>query len=142
MSFDVLGEVNWLAVVVGGVVYFALGALWYSNLLFARQWQRSIGWDPERTPPEMNPMTYVVPFVAYLVMAAAVGMLAAALGSDNLGEGIVLGLVLGIGLSLMHTLIDATFDPNKPEPWTWFAINGSYHALGLLIVAVIVSVWQ
>lgn len=142
MSLDVLGEINWLAVIVGGIVYFALGALWYSNVLFARQWQRSIGWDPERTPPQMSATTYVIPLIAYIVMAAAVGMIAAAAGSDNLGEGIVLGLVLGIGLSLMHTLIDATFDPNKPEPWTWFAINGSYHALGLLLVAVIVSVWR
>jgi hypothetical protein len=142
VSFDVLGQLNWLAVIVGAVIYFALGALWYSPMLFARPWQRSIGWDPERTPPEMSPMTYVVPFLAYLVMAAAVGMIAAAAGSDTLADGIVLGLVLGIGLSLMHTLVDATFDPNKPQPWTWFAINGSYHALGLLIVAVIVSAWS
>ena len=142
MSFDVLGDLNWLAVIVGAVIYFALGALWYSPMLFARPWQRSIGWDPERTPPEMKPTTYVVPFLAYLVMAVAVGMIAAAAGSDTLADGIVLGLVLGIGLSLMHTLVDATFDPNKPQPWTWFAINGSYHALGLLIVAVIVSAWR
>jgi len=142
VSFDVLGDLNWLAVIVGAVIYFALGALWYSPMLFARPWQRSIGWDPERTPPEMKPTTYVVPFLAYLVMAVAVGMIAAAAGSDTLADGIVLGLVLGIGLSLMHTLVDATFDPNKPQPWTWFAINGSYHALGLLIVAVIVSAWR
>ena len=142
MSFEVLGQLNWLAVLVGAVIYFALGALWYSPVLLGRAWQRSIGWDPERTPPEMSPTTYIVPFLGYLVMSVAVGMLAAALGSDTLAEGIVLGLVLGVGLSLMHTLIDATFDPNKPEPWTWFAINGSYHAIGLLIVSVIVSIWS
>lgn len=142
MSFDVLGQLNWLAVLVGAVIYFALGALWYSPVLFGRAWQRSIGWDPERTPPEMSPTTYIVPFLGYVVMSVAVGMLAAALSSDTLAEGIVLGLVLGVGLSLMHTLIDANFDPNKPEPWTWFAINGSYHAIGLLIVAVIVSIWR
>ena len=141
MSFDVLGQLNWLAVIVGAVIYFALGALWYSPVLFARPWQRSIGSDPERTPAEMKPMTYVVPFFAYLVMALAVGMIVAAVGSDSLADGIVLGLVLGVGLSLMHTLVDANFDPNKPQPWTWFAINGSYHALGLLIVSVIVSIW-
>jgi hypothetical protein len=142
VSFDVLGQLNWLAVIVGGVIYFALGAVWYSPMLFARPWQRSIGWDPEATPPEMKPATYIVPFIAYIVMAVAVGMIAAATGTDTLVEGIVLGLVLGIGLSLMHTLVDATFDPNKPQPWLWFAINGSYHALGLLIVAVIVSAWR
>lgn len=142
MSFDVLSQLNWLAVIVGAVIYFALGALWYSPVLFARPWQRSIGWDPERTPPEMSPTTYIVPFLGYLVMSTAVGMLAAALGSDTFAEGIVLGLVLGVGLSLMLTLIDANFDPNKPQPWTWFAINGSYHAIGLVIVAVIVSIWS
>lgn len=142
MSFDALGELNWLAVIVGAVAYFALGALWYSPALFGRQWQRSIGWDPEQRLPQMKATTYVVPLVAFLVMAVAVGLLAAVTESDTIGEGVVLGLILGIGLSLMHTLVDATFDPNKPQPYTWFAINGSYHALGLLIIAVVVSVWR
>lgn len=142
MSLDGIGELNWLAVVVGAVIYFALGALWYSPVLFGRRWQRSIGWDAEQRPPEMQVTTYVVPLVAMLVMAVAVGLLAAAIGTDDFADGLVLGLVLGIGLSLMHTLVDATFDPNKPEPWVWFAINGSYHALGLIIVAILVSVWR
>lgn len=142
MSFDTLGELNWIAVIVGAVIYFALGALWYAPAFLGRRWQRSIGWDPERKLPQMSAATYAVPFAAYVVMAIAIGLLAAATGSDTLGEGIVLGLVAGIGLALMHTMVDATFDPNKPEPWTWFAINGSYHALGLLIVAIIVSLWQ
>ncbi|MGH2418601.1 MAG: DUF1761 domain-containing protein [Candidatus Limnocylindria bacterium] len=142
MSFEFLGPLNWLAVIVGAVIYFALGAVWYTPSVFGRRWMRSIGWDPERTPPQMNPLTYAVPAAAYLVMAIAVGLLAAATGTDNLGEGIVLGLVVGVGLSLMHTLVDATFDPNRPEPWTWFAINGSYHTIGLIIVAVLVAIWR
>ncbi len=142
MSFDALGELNWFAVIVGAVIYFALGALWYSPMLLGRQWQRSIGWDPERTPPEMKATTYVVPFLAYLVMAIAIGLLAAVTGTDELGEGLVLGVVAGAGLLVMHTLVDATFDPNKPEPWTWFAINGSYHLIGVIIVAVIVAIWR
>jgi len=48
MSLDVIGNLNWLAVIVGGVIYFALGAVWYSPVLLGRQWQRSIGWDPTR----------------------------------------------------------------------------------------------
>jgi hypothetical protein len=135
-----LGQLNWLAVIVGAIVYFAIGALWYSPVLFGRAWQRSIGWDESRTPPQ-GMMIYVVPFFAYLVMAIAVGLLAAATGTDELAEGIVLGLVLGIGLSLAHTFVDASFDPNKPQPWTWFAINGTYHALGLLLVSVIIAIW-
>ena len=61
MSFEFLGELNWLAVIVGAVVYFVLGALWYTPAFLGRRWQRSIGWDPERTPPQMSPATYAVP---------------------------------------------------------------------------------
>jgi hypothetical protein len=39
-----------------------------------------------------------------------------ATGSDDVGTGLVLGLVVGIGISVMHTLADAMFDPIKPEP--------------------------
>jgi hypothetical protein len=142
VSFDGLGDLNWLAVIVGALIYFALGAAWYAPPLLGRAWMRSIGWDPAKSPPQMSPVSYVVPLLAYLVMAIAVGLLALATGSDTLGEGVVLGLVLAAGLTLMHTLVDATFDPNKPEPWTWFAINGGYHGLGVLIVSVIVSAWR
>jgi hypothetical protein len=142
MSFDTLQDLNWLAVLAGAVIYFALGALWYSPMLLGRPWQRSIGWDPTQTPPQMSATTYVVPLIAFVVMAISTGMLAAATGTDTLGEGIVLGLVVGIGYAAAHTLVDATFDPNKPQPWVWFAINGAYHGLGVFIVAVLVSVWR
>jgi len=142
MSFDLIGELNWLAVIVGGLIYFALGALWYSPAVFGRQWQRAIGWDPERTPPEMSVTTYLVPAIAYTVIAIAIGILARATGSEDVGTGLVLGIVVGVGISVMHTLGDAVFDPNKPQPWTWFAITAGYHAVGQLIVAVVVSAWR
>jgi hypothetical protein len=141
MSLD-LGSLNWLAIIAAAVIYFAIGAVWYSPVLFGRAWQRSIGWDQDRTPPQMSPTTYVVPLVAFLVMAATTGLIAGAAGAEGFGDGIVLGLVIGIGYAMAHTLVDATFDPLKPKPWTWFVINGSYHALGLLIAAVLVSVWR
>lgn len=68
MTFD-LAQVSWLGVIVGAAIYFVLGALWYSPPLFARPWQAAIGWDPARTPPQMNPMTYILPAAMYLIAA-------------------------------------------------------------------------
>lgn len=141
MSLDMLGQLNWLAIIVGTVIYFGLGALWYAPPVLGRAWQRSIGWDPGATPPQIRITTYAIPAVAYLVTAVATAMLAAASGSDNLESGLILGLVVGIGYALARTAVDATFTPNLPQPWVWFAITGSYHLVGLIIVAVIVSVW-
>ena len=142
MSIDSLGALNWLAVIAGGVVYFVLGALWYSPILFGRAWQAAIGWDPDRAPPQMSPTSYVVPLIGYLGMSVAVGFLAAGSATDTIGEGVTLGVVVAIGLSLMQTLVSATFDPNLKRKWTWFWITGSYNAVGLMVVAIIVAVWR
>ncbi len=142
MSLDAIGQLNWLAVILGAVIYFALGAVWYAPVLFGRQWQRSIGWAASQRPPQMKPSAYILPAAAYVVAAIATGILAAATGSDTLMEGIVLGIVVGVGYAVTLTAVEAVFDPNKPQPWTWFGISASYHFLGLLIVAVLVSVWR
>jgi hypothetical protein len=141
MTFDTLGQLNWLAVIVGSIIYFALGALWYSNALFAKPWQRAIGWDTTQPTPEQNPLTYVVPFVAYLVMAITTGMIARATGSDTLADGVVLGLITGVGYALALSFVSAFFTPTAKQPMTLFAITGAYNFIGFVILAVIVSIW-
>jgi MFS superfamily sulfate permease-like transporter len=142
MNFETFGELNWLAVIVGAVIYFALGAIWFQPAVLGRPWMRSIGYDPQQRPPDMSPTAYVLPALFYVVAAIATGLLGRATATDELGEGIVLGLVVGVGYALMVTAVDAVFDPNKPQPWTWFVISGAYHLLGLMVVAVIVAIWR
>jgi hypothetical protein len=139
MSFDVLGELNWLAVIVATVVYFALGGLWYAPPVFGNVWMRAAGIQmPEGQRP--GPGIYLTPLIAYFVAVIATAMLAAATGSDTVGEGIVLGLVVGVGYAVVGAAVEATFG-NRPQPSTWFLITASYNLLGLVISAVIVSVW-
>ena len=139
MTID-LSQVSWLGVIVGTAIYFFLGALWYSPPLFAKPWQAAIGWDDSRPQPQTNPMTYVVPAVLYLVAAIAMAILAAATGTDTLMEGLVLGLITGIGFALPMTGVEATFDPNKPKPMTWFLITVAYHLIGFAILGVTVAI--
>lgn len=142
MTLEGLTQLNWLAVIVGALLYFALGAVWFTPPLFGRPWQRAIGWDESRQAARMSPALYALPAAFYLLAAVATGLLAAATGSDTLGEGIVLGLIVGVGYALTVTMTDAIFDPNKPQPFVWFAITGAYQVVGLLIVAVLVSIWR
>ncbi len=142
MSLDLLGQLNWVAVLVGAVIYFAIGAVWFAPPLFGRPWMASIGWEESRPRPEMNPVSYAGPALFYLVSAIATGLLAVATGTDTLAEGVILGLVVGVGYALTVTATDAVFDPNKPRPWTWFAISGAYHVVSLLIVGVLVAIWK
>jgi Protein of unknown function (DUF1761) len=57
MSFDIISSLNWLAVVVAAIVYYAIGALWFAPFVMGRMWQRSIGWDANQSAPGMTAMT-------------------------------------------------------------------------------------
>jgi hypothetical protein len=141
MSLDV-SQLNWLAVLVGAVIYFVIGAAWFAPAVFGRPWMASIGWDESRPRPETNPVSYAGPALFYLVASIATGLLAAATGTDTIQEGVVLGLVVGVGYALTVTATDAVFDPNKPKPLTWFVISGAYHVVSLVIVAMLIAAWR
>jgi hypothetical protein len=141
VSFDVISDLNWLAVVVAAIVYYAIGAVWFAPFVTGRMWQRSIGWDTSQAPPAMTATTMALPLIAYFVAAVAVAMVAVATGSDDLSAGIVLGVVVAVGFAGSILAVTAAFDPMKPQPWTWFAISFGYHLIGLVVTAVIVSVW-
>ena len=143
MSFDTLGDVNWLAVIVATIVYYALGALWYSRALFGNIWMASIGWEPDpEEGPQMSTAEMVMPFLAFLVGVIALGMLAVATGTDTLGEGLVLGLVVGVGIAAVTTLVTAVYDPMSPKPMTWFWVTGGYHVVGIVVASAILGAWQ
>jgi Na+/H+ antiporter NhaA len=139
MSFDALNDVNWLAIVVAAAAWWILGALWYAPPVFGKRWIRAAGIPIEATQ-RPRAAAIVVPLIAEFVASIALAMLARATGSTTFGEGIVLGLVVGVGLLLTTYLVEATFG-NRPQAGTWFAITGAYQLLGVLIASVIVTVW-
>ena len=141
MSFAVLSDVNWIAVVVAALAYFVLGALWYMPKPMATAWTRSMGWEPSEED-QHSAAIYLAPLVTCLVAAVVMAMLAVATGSDTLGEGVALGLFVGVGIVAAVIMVTGWFDPKKPQPLVFAAITSGYHVLGLLLTAVIVSVWR
>lgn len=140
MSFDLLADVNWLAVLGAAVAYFVLGALWYMPKPMAAAWTKSMGWDPSEED-QPSAAIYVAPLVTCLVSSVAMAMLAAGTGSDTVAEGLVLGLVAGVGIAAAILMVTGWFDPKKPQPLVWASITAGYHVVGLLITGVIVSAW-
>lgn len=141
MSFDPLSDVNWLAVVVGALVYFGLGGLWYSPAGFGNAWMRSVGMTMPEGDARPGAAIYVSPLISDLVAAITTAWLVHATGSDTVGEGILLGLVVSIGYMVSLTATTATFS-QFPDKTTWFWITSSYNVVGITALAVIVSIWD
>ena len=67
-----MGHYNWLAVVLGAVAFFAVGAIWYS-FLFSKAWQREVNLTDEQNARFNMPLTFGLCFLAELVISATVG---------------------------------------------------------------------
>ncbi len=141
MSFDVLGDLNWLAVLVAALGYFAIGAVWYAPPVFGRIWMTAGGMDMPEAGARPSPAIYLTPLIGSVLSAVALGMLAKASDTDTAGEGFVLGLVVAIGFAVSIAFVTAQFESQKPKPMVWGAVNAGYHVVGTLIAAVIVASW-
>lgn len=139
MTLDVLADVNWIAVAVATLAYFALGAAWYIAPPIARVWSRAGGIevDPEQGP---DPMVFVWTLVVYAVIATATAMLAVATGTETAGEGAVLGGVVGAGYLVAAAAVSAIYD-QKPEPLNYLWVNGIFNLIGLVVVGTIIGGW-
>lgn len=141
MTLDV-GGINWLAVIASTVIYFALGAVMFAPFTpLGRAWVAASGYESPTSGVSATNTFYVAPAITSFVSVVATALLARATGTDTVGEGVVLGLVVGIGYATVILLNTAAFEFAKPNRWVWGAIDASYHALGLLIAAVILALF-
>ena len=53
---ELTDNVNWLAVIIGFVLAFALGWLWYSPKLFGRKWAEGVGLDHDEHGQPARPV--------------------------------------------------------------------------------------
>ncbi len=140
MSLSVLGDLNWLAVVVAAIAYFALGMVWYAEYAFGKAWQQASGWD--LSPPEKAGVrTFAVPLVTCFVLTLVTAMIGAASETDTIMEGVLLGLVIGVGIALPVRFVTGAHDMTKPAPMTFAAIGAGYHVVGLTLAGAILGQW-
>jgi hypothetical protein len=139
MSLD-LGGLNWVAIIVGTVVYFLLGAVWFApQSPIGRAWIAATGYTSPTTGMSAGNAFYIFPALTCLVGVVAVALLSKATGTDSLGEAIVLGLVVGIGIAGAVTISTAAFEFTKPSRWVFGFIDAAYHLVGLTAAAIVLA---
>jgi len=142
VSFDPLSDLNWLAVLVAALAYFAIGAVWYAPPLFGKAWAAAGGLPTPDPGSRPSPAIYLTPLIGSVLSAVALAMIARSTDTDTFLEGIVLGLVVAIGFAVSITFVTAQFESEKPQPMVWGAITAGYHVVGNLAAAIIVAIWQ
>jgi len=130
-------EINYWAVLVSALAFFALGTIWYSPALFAKAWMKELGLTKENAPTGNMVKTFGVSFLLMLVMAFN---LAAFIGNGMGWQfGMTAGALTGIGWVALAIGINYLFERKSFRFWL---INAGYMAVSFTVMGVIIGAWQ
>jgi hypothetical protein len=130
---------NHFAVVVAAIVFFALGAGWYTVL--ADPWVAGIGKTMDRLHKETggSAMPMVWGFVAILVMCYTLNSLLNRLGDTTAAGGAKVGAFVALGFVAANIALNYAFEVRGVTLWT---INSGYVLVGLTLAGAIIGGWR
>lgn len=137
--FAVLSDVNWFAVVASTIVFAVLGGLYFS-VIVAKPYKIALG-NEDRELPRPGPLFIVGPLISSLVVVITTAILLRALDITALGDGIVFGLLVGIGYLVAQTL-NIAINPHFPRPLLYTLINAPYFIVCAVVAAVVLTLWR
>lgn len=130
-------SVNYLAVIVGMVAAFVIGAIWYSPPLFGKQYAASHGMTIEQMRP--GPEGFVIGALAGLLNSWALAVLSLNLGGKSLTDGVLLGVIVWVGFFASALAGDTVF---RKGSWSVWTINAAHALVVQVVVGAIVTVWR
>lgn len=130
-------DVNWVAVLAATLLNMVVGALWYSPVLFAKQWVKLSG----RSLEEMKGASggYAVAAVCSLIMAYVLAHFVVYTGAANFMQGMVTGLWIWLGFVATSFLTNSTF---AGRPLKLYAIDSGYYLVGLMLMGGVLAAWH
>jgi hypothetical protein len=102
MSIE-LSDINYIAVLVSIVANSAMGAIWYSPALFANVWMKEIGATKEGIQERGGQArSFTIAILGAIVAVFVLAVLIQTAGADDVLDGLVLGLIVGVGFILTN----------------------------------------
>lgn len=141
-------DINYLAVFVAAIVFFAIGALWYNDILFGKTWRASIGktdaeFEKDRANSNMA-KSFGLMFLGSLLMAYVTAHLVDLMtkvypDAGSLKVGLMTGFWVWLGYIASYVLTAISFED---RPWKYYFINTGYWLVGALVMGAILNVWK
>ena len=139
MNTEILQHVNWLAVLVAGLAYFILGALWYTAL-FGKKWQSynsALIADPNAKKGAGGIM--FLSLILMLICAFGLALIVTRLNVSGWMSGLKLGIITGVCFAATAVHISYLYEK---RPLGLHLINGLYNVAGNIIAAIIITCWR
>ena len=138
MLFDFFSDLNWIAIVVATIAWFAFSAIWYSVPPLSKAWATAAKVDVTADGPPLA-VLFIPTLIGYFVTTVVIALIAEAIGATEVMDGVSLGAALGVGFGAVGALVNQVYERKGGSYWL---INGVNAVIAYVIVAVIVTVWD
>ncbi|MEH7235444.1 DUF1761 domain-containing protein [Bacillus sp. JJ1562] len=91
------GSLQYLPIIVGGIVYIVYGGVYYSVVLSKKNKKRDI-----LENQSAGPLKYIYSIILAFISSLIVGVIIQSVGSDHLIEGVGVGFIIGLLISLVY----------------------------------------
>ena len=142
---SILSNINYWAVLVAAVAAIAIGSIWFGPRTFFPVWWKAMGRSADEKPGGENMgIVFGGTFLGQFVQAFAVAIIVAMQadrGAGQLGtfDGLLIGLVLGVGIAAAASLSHRLFAGQSFKVW---AIEVGSDVVSIAVMAIIIAAWR
>src|SRR5580698_2116110 len=135
-------RLNYLAILVSALVYFAVQAIWFT--IFMRQWLVGIG----RTMDELMQLqqqghspvvAYCVAFLGALILATSISWFTQMTGAQTIFRGVWIAALLWFGFVLTTWSAEYAFEARSIQT---LGINTCATLIGMVLMGAILGGWK
>ena len=132
-------RLNYLAVLVSALVYFAMQAVWFT--VFMKEWLEGIGKTADQLHQEGASvvLAYVIGFAGALVMAAAISWFTQMTGKQTVLRGVLVGIMAWLGFVLTTWSAEYAFEEKGLKI---LLINTGNTLMGMVVMGAIQGAWK
>lgn len=135
-----MGEVNinYLAVLVCGIVSQVVGFLWYGPL-FGKAWMKEVGKTEEELREGFNPgKTYTLAFITAIITALTLAYFLDLTGASTIMDSLRVSVAIWLGFVAALFYLNSLFEDKTVKH---VAIHVGYHLVNLVVYGIILVSW-
>ena len=135
-------SISFWPIIVAALVAFAIGALWYSPILFGKEWMsltRMSESDVSAAREKGVAKLYIGQFIVSVVTFGVLGFFIAATGAMTAGDGAFIAFLAWLGFPLMSGIGDMFW---QKKPFKLFLITAVGTLISWIIGGAIIGAWR
>lgn len=136
-----LTNINFLALAVAAIASFALGAVWYSPVLFGKAWQNALGFTEEYLKKSNMALIFGSSFILILLMNFGLAVILQGHAGRDVTtlSGALYGFLIGLFFIATSVGINMIYQRKSFALW---AIDAGYQVFYLALSGAILGAWR